>query len=124
MPSKKSAVPRATPLHPEMRALILGASSGMGAALARRLARAGYTIALVARRGPELGAVCDEINASSGRTVAVAYVHDVSRYDEAPELLRQIVADLGGLDVVVYAAGVNYPPGMDGYDFAKDREML
>ncbi len=107
-----------------MRALILGASSGMGAALARRLAHAGYIVALVARREPELSAVCDEINASCGRTVAVPYVHDVNHFDEAPELLRQIVADLGGLDVVVYAAGVNFPPGMDGYDFVNDRQML
>ena len=107
-----------------MRALILGASSGMGAALARRLVRAGYTVALLSHRESELKAVCDEINASSGRTVAVPYVHDVRHFDEAPELLRQIVADLGGLDVVVYAAGVNYPPGVDRYDFDKDRQML
>ncbi len=96
----------------------------MGAALARRLARAGYMLALVARRKAELEAVCEEINAAAGRTVAVPYVHDVCNYEEAPTLLRQIVADLGGLDAVVYAAGVNFPPGMDRYDFEADRQML
>ncbi len=124
MPSDRPLVPRATPLHPQLRGLIIGASSGIGAALARRLARAGYTLALVARREAELQAVCNEINAAAGKTQAVPYVHDVSQYEEAPKLLRRIVADLGGLDLVVYAAGVNFPPGMDRYDFVADRQML
>jgi short-subunit dehydrogenase len=124
VPSNKASVPRATPLHPEMHGLIIGASSGMGGALARRLARAGYVLALVARRKAELDALCSEINAAAGTTVAVSYVHDVRDYDEAPRLLREIAADLGGLDLAVYAAGVNYPPGMDRYDFESDRQML
>ncbi len=124
MPSNKPSVPRATPLHPELRGLIIGASSGMGAALARRLARAGYTLALIARRKPELDALCNEINTAAGKTVALPYAHDVRHYDEVPKLLRQVVSDLGGLDLVVYAAGVNFPPGMDRYNFESDREML
>ncbi len=124
MPSNKPPVPRPTPLQPELRGLIIGASSGMGAALARRLARAGYTLALVARRKAELETLCSEINAATGKTVALPYVHDVKKYEEAPKLLRQIVAELGGLDLVVYAAGVNFPPGMERYDFEADRQML
>ncbi len=124
MSTKKPSVPMATPLHPEQRALIIGASSGMGAALARRLGRAGYTLALVARRKALLSTLCDEINAASGKTLAVPYVHDVLHYDEAPDLLRRIVADLGGLDLVVYAAGVNFPPGLEAYNFDGDRQML
>jgi short-subunit dehydrogenase len=96
----------------------------MGAALARRMAREGYLLALVARRRDDLTALCDAINAACGRPVAVPYVHDVSHYDEVPELLRRIVADLGGLDAVVYAAGVNFPPGLDKYNFEGDRQML
>jgi short-subunit dehydrogenase len=107
-----------------MRALIIGASSGMGAALARRMAREGYILALVARRKAELTALSEAINTECGRTVAVPYAHDVSHYDEVPDLLRRIVADLGGLDVVVYAAGVNFPPGLEQYHFDGDRQML
>jgi short-subunit dehydrogenase len=40
-------------------------------------------------------------------------------------LLRRIVADLGGLDLVVFVAGVNYPPGgIDKYNFENDRRMI
>ena len=124
MPSEKPPLPRATPLHPEVRGLIIGASSGMGAALARRLAKSGYTLALISRREAELSTLCDEINKANGATRAVAYVHDVTHYDEVPALLRRIVSDLGGLDLVIYAAGVNHPPGMDRYNFDGDRDML
>ena len=46
------------------------------------------------------------------------------QYDEVPDLLRRIVADLGGLDLVIYAAGVNFPPGPEAYNFDGDRQML
>jgi short-subunit dehydrogenase len=124
VPSKKPSLPRATPLHPEMHGLIIGASSGIGAALARRLVGAGYTLALVSQRKAELIALCDQINATSGKTLATPYVHDVTHYDEVPALLRRIVANLGGLDFVAYVAGVNFPPGMGKYNFQGDRQMI
>lgn len=124
MPAKKSHLPMATPLRPQPRGLIIGASSGMGAALARRLAREGYTLALVARRKSTLNSLCSEINKNNREIRALAYVHDVSNYSAIPDLLRRIIADLGGLDLVIYAAGVNYPPGIDTYDFESDRQML
>ncbi len=117
-------MPPATPLKPRLRALIVGASSGMGAALARRLGREGYSLALVARRKPLLTSLCTEINGAAGEMRALAYVHDVRKYDAAPALLRRIVADLGGLDLVIYAAGANFPPNLTGHDFDHDREML
>ncbi len=46
-------------------------------------------------------------------------------YNEAPALLRRIVADLGGLDLVIFSAGINRPPGgLDKYNFDNDREMI
>jgi short-subunit dehydrogenase len=115
----------ATPLNPRRRGIIIGASDGIGAALARRLAREGYTLALVARRQDKLEAVCSEINGTFKEQRARSYVHDVAEYEKAPELLRRIVADLGGLDLVVFVAGVNYPPGgIDKYNFENDRKMV
>lgn len=115
--------PPPTPLNPYPRALIIGASSGIGAALARRLAQENYRLALIARRADLLKALCDELNRSEPR--AIFYVHDVTHYKEVPGLLQSIISDLGGLDVVVYVAGLNEPPGgLDRYDFEKDRRMI
>lgn len=116
---------RATPLNPRRRGIIVGASDGLGAELARQLSREGYSLALLARRREKLESICSEINQAAGQGRAYAYVHDVSNYQEAPELLRRIVADLGGLDLVVFVAGVNYPPGgLDKYNFENDRQMI
>jgi len=115
----------ATPLYPRRRGIIIGASDGLGAALARRLAREGYTLALLARRQELLDALCDEINHESNEQRARAYSHDVTEYNKVPELLRRIVADLGGLDLVVFVTGINYPPGgIDKYNFENDRRMV
>ncbi len=116
-------IPPATPLHPKYRAVIVGASSGLGAALARRLAREGYSLALLARRKDLLAALCADLNAD-GQTRVLAYPHDVSRYDEVPGLLRKIVTDLGGLDLFIYVAGVNFPPGLERLNFEGDRRMV
>ena len=115
----------ATPLNPRRRGIIIGASDGIGAALAQRLAREGYTLALLARRKDKLELICNEINQSSHEQRARIYIHDVAEYEKVPELLRRIVADLGGLDLVVFVAGVNYPPGgIDKYNFENDRKMI
>lgn len=128
LPSREQAPGRpapATPLRPHRRGIIIGASDGLGAALARRLAREGYVLALVARREEKLQAACNEINRSMGASCAYPYVHDVSRYDDVPALLRRIVADLGGLDLVIFSAGINRPPGgIDKYNFDNDRQMI
>lgn len=115
----------ATPLNPRRRAILVGASVGMGAALARKLSKEGYAIALVARQKDKLDALCAEINQSLGETRAFAYPHDVINYDEVPNLLQKIIADLGGLDTFILMAGVNYPPGgNDKFNFENDRKMV
>lgn len=122
MSETPTSVP-ATPLDPQRRGIIIGASAGLGAALARKLAQKGYTLALLARNEEKLDVVCNEINMNGGH--AFAYIHDVSEYDKVPDLLRKIVADLGGLDLTVFVAGINYPPsGIDTYNFENDRKMI
>ncbi len=115
----------ATPLNPRRRGIIVGASYGLGAVLADRLAHAGYSLALLSRNREKLESVCNRINQSVGQQRVFAYVHDVCEYEKVPSLLRRIAADLGGLDLLVYNAGVNYPPGgMDKYNFENDRQMI
>jgi short-subunit dehydrogenase len=122
--SVSKRLPAVTPLHPRRCGIIIGASSGIGAALAERLGKEGYTLALLARRKELLHSLCEEMNQKYGETRAIPYAIDVTDYESVPELLRKIVADLGGLDLVVYAAGVNYPPGLSNYDFIGDRKMI
>ncbi len=114
-------ISRATPLHPRRIGIIVGASSGIGAALARQLANEGYTLALLARRKDLLESLCEQINRDSGEARACFYIHDVADYGKVPDLLRRIVSDLGGLDLFIYNAGVSRPAGFKKYDFEKDR---
>lgn len=105
-------------------ALIIGASSGMGAALARRLVKAGYRVALVARREDALDALAQELNAGSTSTpVAFAYPHDVRLVDDAPALFTRLAADVAPLDLVIYAAGT-MPRIVTGESFEAERAIL
>jgi short-subunit dehydrogenase len=103
-------------------ALVVGASSGIGEAIARRLAAEGCRVALVARRGERLRALAGELDREGGET-ARAWVHDVRRRDEVPELFEEICRWLGGLDLVVYAAGMAHRVRFNEFDTAKDVEV-
>lgn len=94
------------------RALVVGASSGIGRAVAQQLAASGCQVACVARRAEPLG---------EGTR---AYPHDVTHFAEVPALFQQICQDLGGLDLIVFAAGVMPSVGPDEFDFAKDQQMV
>ena len=124
MTNANKALSTATPLTPKKRAILVGASSGIGAALAHRLADEGYQIALLARRAEMLEELTDEINSKHGETRAIHYTHDVTDYESVPELLKKIVSDLGGLDTFIYNAGVALTVGLKNYDFEKDRTMM
>ena len=113
------------PLEARRSAIVVGSSSGMGAALVKVLVREGYNVAAVARRESELVDLCSKINANSPKgTVANYYVHDVTDFDQVPGLFQHIAADLGGLDLIVYSAGNQPPMAADEYDFAKDIGMI
>jgi short-subunit dehydrogenase len=104
-------------------AIIIGASSGVGAALARRLAREGYALGLIARRVDRLQELCDEIT-DAHYTRAFAYQHDVVNTAEVPALLDRITTDLGDLDLFIYCAGVLFPNDPTAYQADEDQFML
>ncbi len=84
--------------------LVTGASSGIGAALARALAHRGDTVALVARRADRLDAVLADCRATSPDSTR--WAADLSDPDAAADLARQIWDHFDGLDVVVNNAAV------------------
>src|SRR5262245_37976175 len=107
------------------QAIVVGASSGIGAAVARHLAESGTRVALVARRPAELEAVAQGIGRATGDpTRALVFSHDVTAGAEVPALVQRICHALGGLDLLVYAAGVMPRIGDDEYDLDKDRSII
>lgn len=112
-----------TPLKPYRRAILVGASSGIGAALAQKLADEGYQIALLGRREDLLNATCARINQKCGETRALSFVHDVNDFEAVPALFTRIVKELGGLDVLIYNSGILLPVKLKEFDPQKDIEM-
>jgi NADP-dependent 3-hydroxy acid dehydrogenase YdfG len=84
--------------------LITGASSGIGEATARRLALAGHTLVLGARRVDRLNALADELRAA-GATVHVQ-VLDVTQLDSVQAFAGEAQRRFGRIDVIVNNAGV------------------
>jgi short-subunit dehydrogenase len=85
--------------------VITGASSGIGAALARELGRAGHSLTLVARRRGLLDALAKEPALANGARVRVVE-HDLSVPDRATAWIADAEAELGPIDVLVNNAGM------------------
>jgi NAD(P)-dependent dehydrogenase (short-subunit alcohol dehydrogenase family) len=85
-------------------ALITGAGSGLGAAIARELAAGGARCALAGRRPEPLEVVAGEITAAGGAAEVVPA--DVTDPAQVERLIAQTVEWGGGLNIVVNAAGV------------------
>jgi len=101
-------------------AIIVGASSGIGEALARKYAKEGYQVALLARRAERIEKLAAELGADRAR----AYPHDVTQTAEAAPLFQRILADFGRVDVLIYNSGLLVPVGLNEFNFEKDRQMV
>ncbi len=84
-------------------ALVTGASSGIGRALAREFARRGAAVALLARRTERLEELAAELSASGPRALAVGC--DVTRDGDLDRAVERVMAAFGRLDVAVANAG-------------------
>ncbi len=104
-------------------AIVVGASSGIGAELARQLAASGCRVAAIARRETELGQLAAAAGGGEDRNI-LTYPHDVTCYEEAPALFQRICRDLGGLDLIIYAAGTMPRIMPEEYNFEKDRAAV
>jgi short-subunit dehydrogenase len=84
--------------------LLTGGSAGIGAALARELARRGAELVLAARDGEKLARVAAECNALGARALAVTA--DVAKHADCQTLVERAIKELGGLDILVNNAGM------------------
>lgn len=107
------------------RALVTGASSGIGYALSLRLAQRGIEVWVSARRADLLDTLVAEITAAGGK--AHALMLDVAKGDETAARLAKLDEDSGGIDLVVANAGVGGERGgapMIDSTWAEVRDML
>lgn len=88
------------------KALITGASSGIGKATALEFAKAGIDVALVSRSVDKLTAVASAAEATGVK--AKAYELDLAKVEQVSEQIQLITSDFGGIDILVNNAGIGY----------------
>jgi NAD(P)-dependent dehydrogenase (short-subunit alcohol dehydrogenase family) len=100
-------MPTPTRVSPDRVALVTGASSGIGEAAARRLARCGFRVVVAARRAERLESLAKEITTQGGEALAVAV--DLADAAATSELVTRTRDAFGRIDVLVNNAG--FSPG-------------
>ena len=86
------------------KTLIVGASSGVGAEVARLFASAGSALALVARSRDKLAALAEELG--DGTTVVIGDVGDDASCEA---IVPAAIGAMGGIDIAIYSAGLAEP---------------
>jgi short-subunit dehydrogenase len=105
------------------RAVLTGASSGIGLELARELARRGYDLALLARRADLLEETARELSATGIRAVAIAC--DVVDGAAVREAVRRGEQELGGpFDLAIANAGVSIPNHATRFNIADADQVI
>ena len=97
-------------------AVVTGASSGIGRALAYEFARRGCRVVLAARSEDKLQSVVNDIRAAGGDALAVET--DVTRPEDCKRLVERTVERFGGLDILVCNAGISMRALFDDVDLS------
>jgi len=109
MAETDTAAPRTLPPALDLtgrRALVTGGSRGIGKAIAMLLAARGAAVAVnYARNDAAAKEVCDAIAAAGGRAIPIGF--DVGDESQVNAAFKQIVQDLGGLEILVNNAGIS-----------------
>ncbi len=116
-PARIPKAARQLPSSPERVAVVTGASSGIGAATARRLAAAGFRVVLVARREERLEDLAREIRAA-GWPEADPLAVDLSHPEGPRQVYEHVMDRYHGLDLLVNNAGFGW------YGYASDMPWL
>ncbi len=104
------------------KALITGASSGIGRAIAVALAKNGCSLALLARRSARLEELSNQLKS---QTVAITFAQtDLADSKATAEAIADTASTLGGFDIVINAAGVGRQAKLIDGDFEDWKTML
>lgn len=90
---------------PERVALIVGAGDYIGAAIAKRFAKGGFTVCMGRRNGDKLAPLVAEIEAEGGR--AVAFTMDARNEESTAQVFKSIEDEIGPLEIVIFNVGGN-----------------
>lgn len=101
-------------------AIITGSNSGVGAATAKLFAKEGAKVVISARRLPQLEEVAEEIRNNGGEVLVVQT--DVSKVEDAENLVAKTVEAYGRVDVLVNNAGV-LEAGLKPIDCFEDEDL-
>lgn len=103
--------------------LITGASSGIGAGMAREFAKKGYNLAICARRLERLDSLKQELERQYGIRV-ICKVLDVTNYDQVFEVFKAFRQDFGQIDRIIVNAGVGDGRRIGKGNFAINRATV
>ena len=103
-------------------ALVTGASSGIGEAIAVALAEAGATVAVAARRADRLAGVVERIEKAGGK--ALALTADMTVEAQALKTVEDTVAAFGRIDILINSAGVMQTGVIEGANIAEYRQTV
>lgn len=104
-------------------ALVTGASSGIGLAIAGKLASEGCDLILVARGEPRLRQIA-KILLSRYRVKVWWYVADITKAQDIKRLKKEVKKDVGGIDILVNNAGGSHPTlSDDEFDMAFTQDV-
>jgi glucose 1-dehydrogenase len=105
------------------RAVVTGANSGIGEAIARGLAEAGAAVAVNFVSGEERAyQVVSDIRAAGGRALAVHA--DVSNEDDVRAMFRRVIDELGTVDILVNNAGLQQDAPLHEMTLAQWRKVI
>lgn len=106
------------------KTIVLGASSGIGAEIAKLLLLKGHRVVLIARRAEEMKARIQECGVLPPTAKAHVLTHDVSITSSAESYFQEAIQWLEGLDEIYFASGIMYKVGIDEFNTEQDVSIL
>ena len=102
--------------------LLTGASRGIGACIARELAKQHATIVGVSRSQAELETICAQVNAFGGQGIGIPF--DISDVEQLPALLQQVHRQVGSVDILINNAGIELYRAFQDYSLQEIQSVL